>query len=577
VLTRLLRARLGPYRRVLGLVVALQAVQTVAALLLPTLNARIIDEGVLPGDVGFIKRMGAVMVGVTLVQGTFAAAAVFFGARVAMGFGRDLRTVLFHQVTDFSAREVGAFGAPSLITRITNDVQQVQMLVVMACTMAIGAPITMVAGTVMALRQDVGLSVVLLVSMPAAAVILGVVVALMVPAFQVMQERIDQINRVLREQIAGIRVVRAFVREPQETRRFATANEELTATSLRAGRLMSSMFPLVNMLINLSSVAVLWIGGTRVGSGAVQVGSLVAFLTYLVQILWSVVMATFMVSMIPRASVSAVRIQEVLDTPSSVVRPANPVREVTARGQLELRDVGFHYPGAEHAVLSDISFTTRAGETTAIIGSTGAGTSTLVNLVPRLFDATSGTVLVNGVDVRQLDPDLLWGSIGLVPQKPYLFSGTVASNLQYGKPDASEAEMWEALEVAQAADFVRAMPGGLEAPIEQGGSNVSGGQRQRLSIARALVRRPQIYLFDDSFSALDLTTDARLRAALGPHTRDAAVVIVAQRVSTIINADAILVLEDGQLVGRGTHEELLAGCPTYAEIVESQIGEGAAA
>ena len=577
MLTRLLRARLGPYRRVLGLVVALQAVQTVAALLLPTLNARIIDEGVLPGDVGFIKRMGAVMVGVTLVQGTFAAAAVFFGARVAMGFGRDLRTVLFHQVTDFSAREVGAFGAPSLITRITNDVQQVQMLVVMACTMAIGAPITMVAGTVMALRQDVGLSVVLLVSMPAAAVILGVVVALMVPAFQVMQERIDQINRVLREQIAGIRVVRAFVREPQETRRFATANEELTATSLRAGRLMSSMFPLVNMLINLSSVAVLWIGGTRVGSGAVQVGSLVAFLTYLVQILWSVVMATFMVSMIPRASVSAVRIQEVLDTPSSVVRPANPVREVTARGQLELRDVGFHYPGAEHAVLSDISFTTRAGETTAIIGSTGAGKSTLVNLVPRLFDATSGTVLVNGVDVRQLDPDLLWGSIGLVPQKPYLFSGTVASNLQYGKPDASEAEMWEALEVAQAADFVRAMPGGLEAPIEQGGSNVSGGQRQRLSIARALVRRPQIYLFDDSFSALDLTTDARLRAALGPHTRDAAVVIVAQRVSTIINADAILVLEDGQLVGRGTHEELLAGCPTYAEIVESQIGERSAA
>jgi ATP-binding cassette, subfamily B, multidrug efflux pump len=577
VLTRLLRARLGPYRRVLSLVVALQAVQTVAALLLPTLNARIIDDGVLPGDVGFIKSTGAVMLGVTLVQGTFAAAAVFFGARVAMGFGRDVRAALFHQVTDFSAREVGAFGAPSLITRITNDVQQVQMLVVMASTMAIGAPITMVAGTVMALRQDVGLSMVLLVSMPAAALILGVVVALMVPAFQVMQERIDQINRVLREQIAGIRVVRAFVREPQETRRFATANEELTATSLRAGRLMSSMFPLVNMLINLSSVAVLWIGADRVGSGAIQVGSLVAFLSYLVQILWSVVMATFMVSMIPRASVSAVRIQEVLDTPSSVVRPESPVREVTARGQLELRDVGFHYPGAEHPVLSDISFTTRAGETTAIIGSTGAGKSTLVNLVPRLFDATSGTVLVNGVDVRQLDPDLLWGSIGLVPQKPYLFSGTVASNLRYGKPDATEAEMWEALEVAQAADFVRAMPGGLDAPIEQGGSNVSGGQRQRLSIARALVRRPQIYLFDDSFSALDLTTDARLRSALGPHTLDAAVVIVAQRVSTIVSADTILVLEDGQLVGRGTHEELLAGCPTYAEIVESQIGEGAAA
>jgi ATP-binding cassette subfamily B protein len=562
---------------VLALIVALQSVQTVAALLLPSLNARIIDDGVLPGDLGTIRSLGAVMIGVTLVQGTFATAAVFFGARVAMGFGRDVRASLFHQVTDFSAREVGAFGAPSLITRITNDVQQVQMLVVMTTTMAIGAPITMAVGVVMALRQDVDLSVVLLVSMPAAALILGVVVARMVPAFQVMQERIDQINRVLREQIAGIRVVRAFVREPQEAARFATANTELTDTSLRAGRLMASMFPLVNLIINVSSVAVLWIGGDRIASGDIQVGSLVAYLSYLVQILWSVVMATFMVSMIPRASVSGSRIQEVLDTASTVVPPTHPVREVAVHGQLELRGVGFHYPGAEHAVLSDISFTTRAGETTAIIGSTGAGKTTLVNLVPRLFDATSGTVLVDGVDVRELDPDLLWQRIGLVPQKPYLFSGTVASNLRYGKPDATEADMWEALRVAQAADFVGAMPGGLEASIEQGGTNVSGGQRQRLAIARALIRRPEIYLFDDSFSALDLATDARLRAALGPHTRDAAVVIVAQRVSTIAAADRIIVLEDGLLVGTGSHDELLATCPTYAEIVESQIGEGEAA
>ncbi len=576
MLIRLLRSHLGRYRKLLWLVVALQAVQTVAALLLPTLNARIIDRGVLAGDVGYIRSVGALMLGFTLVQGVFAAAAVFYGARVAMGFGRDIRANLFHQVTDYSAREVGAFGAPSLITRITNDVQQVQMLVVMTCTMAIGAPITMVVGVVMALRQDVGLSMILLVSMPAAAIILGTLVARMVPAFQVMQERIDQINRVLREQITGIRVVRAFVREPQETGRFTAANADLTETSLKAGRLMSSMFPLVNLLINVSSVAVLWIGGDRIAAGDINVGSLVAYLSYLVQILWSVVMATFMFSMIPRASVSAVRIQEVLDTESSVERPADPVTEVALHGQLELRGVGFHYPGAAQPVLCDISFTTRAGQTTAIIGSTGAGKTTLVNLVPRLFDATSGEVLVDGVDVRELQPELLWERIGLVPQKPYLFSGTVASNLRYGKPDATDAEMWEALEVAQAADFVRAMPGDLEAVIEQGGTNVSGGQRQRLSIARALIRRPEIYLFDDSFSALDLATDARLRAALRPHTGEAAVVIVAQRVSTISTADEILVLEDGELVGKGTHEELLATNGTYAEIVESQIGEGAA-
>jgi ATP-binding cassette subfamily B protein len=541
------------------------------------LNARLIDKGVLTGNTHYIYRLGAFMIGFTFVQGLFASGAVYFGSKVAMSFGRDVRKNLFHQVTDFSAREVGTFGAPSLITRITNDVQQVQMLVVMTCIMAVGAPITMVVGVVMALRQDIGLSAILLVSMPAAMVILGIVVAQMVPAFQQMQERIDEINRVMREQITGIRVVRAFVREPEETKRFEKANAELTDTALTAGRLMSSMFPLVNLIINFSSVAVLWIGAARINSHDINVGSLVAYLSYLVQILWSVVMATFMVSMIPRASVSAGRIQEVLDTDSSVKPPEAPVTELRARGELELRNVGFHYPGAEHAVLSDISFRTAAGRTTAIIGSTGAGKSTLINLVPRLFDATSGAVLVDGVDVRELDPDILWSLIGLVAQRAYLFSGTVASNFRYGKPDATEDEMWEALEVAQAAEFVRRMPGGLEADIEQGGVNVSGGQRQRLSIARALIRKPEIYLFDDSFSALDLATDARLRAALRPYTRESAMVVVAQRVSTVLDADEIIVLEDGVIVGAGTHDELMVTSPTYAEIVESQMGQDTAA
>ena len=577
MLTGLLRLYLGPYTRVLTAVVGLHAVAASAALLLPTVNARIIDHGILPGDVGYIWTWGGVMLACAVVQLVFSIAAVYHGGKVAMSFGRDLRNDLFHKVTEFSAREVGAFGAPSLITRITNDVQQVQMLVVMVCTMAIGAPMTIVVGVFMAVREDVGLSVVLVFAMPMAGVVLTLIASRMVPAFSIMQERIDQLNRILREQITGLRVVRAFVREPQEVERFESSNAELTAVSLTAGRLMSALFPIVNFLINAASAAVLWLGADRITAGDVQVGSLVAYLTYLVQILMSVVMATFVLSMVPRAAVSSGRIQEVLRTSVSVVPPVDPVRRLVTPGALELREVGFHYPGAEHAVLSDVSFATAPGRTTAVVGSTGAGKTTLVNLIPRLFDATSGTVLVGGVDVRRLDPDVLWSTIGLVPQRPYLFSGTVASNLRYGKPDATEAEMWEALEVAQARDFVEAMAGGLGARIEQGGTNVSGGQRQRLSIARALVGRPDIYVFDDSFSALDLATDARLRAALAPYTRDAAVVVVAQRVSTIVAADEILVLDDGQVVGRGAHDVLVESCATYAEIVQSQIGADEAA
>lgn len=573
---KLLRNHLRPFKKLLGWIVALQTVQTAAALVLPTLNARIIDKGILERDNAYIWRMGGLMLVFSLIQIVFSLGAMYLGGRVAMGFARDLRNNLFHRVTGFSAREVGTIGAPSLITRITNDVQQIQMLVVMCSTMAISAPITMVIGIVMAVREDVGLSWVLVVSMPVTMLVLGVIMVRMVPTFRGMQERIDQINRVLREQITGIRVVRAFVREREETRRFEQANRDLTDVSLRSGRLMSSMFPTVNVMVNLSSVAVLAIGARRVDSGQIEVGVIVAFLSYLVQVLMSVMMATWMIGLIPRAAVSADRVQEVLDTHSSVVPPPQGAAPRT-RAQVEFNHAGFHYAGADHAVLQDITFITEPGQTTAIIGSSGAGKTTLVNLVARLFDVTSGQVLIDGVDVRELDPETLTDRIGLVPQKPFLFSGTVASNLRYGKPDATEDEMWAALRVAQAEDFVRAMPDGLEARIEQGGSNVSGGQRQRLSIARALIRRPEIYVFDDSFSALDLTTDARLRAALPEFTADAAVLIVAQRVSTISTADQIIVLEDGEIVGIGTHDELLDSCPTYAEIVQSQIGEEEAA
>ncbi|KXK60231.1 multidrug ABC transporter ATP-binding protein [Micromonospora rosaria] len=570
MLIRLLRDRLRPYHRTLTAVVLFQFVGTIASLYLPSLNADIIDLGVARGDTDYIVRTGGWMLLVSLLQIVCAIAAVRLGARTAMGFGRDVRAAVFGQVNRFSAREVAQFGAPSLITRNTNDVQQVQMLVLMSCTMLVAAPIMSVGGVVMALREDVGLSWLMLVSVPVLALALGAVIRRMVPGFRLMQTRIDTVNRVLREQITGIRVVRAFVREPYETDRFAVANAELTATALRTGRLMALIFPIVMLVLNVSSVAVLWFGAQRVDAGAIQVGALTAFLQYLMQILMAVMMATFMLMMVPRAAVCAERIVEVLDTEPSVEPPKRPVRTVGTRAELELRDVRFQYPGAAAPVLHGVSFRVRAGETTAIIGSTGAGKSTLLSLVPRLVDVTTGAILVDGVDVREFEPDELWRRIGLVPQRPYLFSGTIASNLRYGNPDATDEQLWAALEIAQARDFVAALPEGLDAPIAQGGTNVSGGQRQRLAIARALVRQPEIYLFDDSFSALDLGTDARLRAALRPVTADAAVVIVAQRVSTIVDADQIVVLEDGAVVGTGRHAELLADCPTYAEIVASQ-------
>ncbi|MEN3614476.1 ABC transporter ATP-binding protein [Plantactinospora sp. ZYX-F-223] len=571
MLTRLLHTYLRPYGRPLAAVVLLQLVGTMASLYLPSLNADIIDKGIARGDTGYIVSTGGWMLLVTLAQIACSIAAVYFGARTAMSFGRDVRGAIFHRVMGFSGREVGQFGAPSLITRTTNDVQQVQMLVVVTCTMLVAAPITLFGGVIMALREDVGLSWLMLVCVPVLVLAIGLVIRRMVPQFRLMQTRIDTVNRVLREQITGIRVVRAFVREPYETRRFEAANEDLTNTALRVGRLTALIFPIVMLVLNLSSVAVLWFGAHRIESGQIQIGALTAFLSYLMFILMSVMMATFMLIMVPRAAVCAERIMEVLRTGSSVVLPTEPVREVHGRGELELRNVRFQYPGAAAPVLRDISFRARAGQTTAIIGSTGAGKTTLLGLVPRLFDVTGGAVLVDGVDVRELDPDLLWDRIGLVPQRPYLFSGTVASNLRYGKPDATDEELWASLEIAQARDFVEALPEGLNAPVAQGGTNLSGGQRQRLAIARALVRRPEIYLFDDSFSALDLGTDARLRAALRPVTADAAVVIVAQRVSTILDADQIIVLEDGAVVGAGRHTELLESCPTYAEIVESQL------
>jgi len=571
VLISLLRRYLPPYRNALIAVVVLQFFGTLAALYLPTLNADIIDNGVAKADTQYILQIGAIMLAITFVQVACTIGAVWFGARSSMGFGRDTRAAIFHQVGAFSAREVTHFGAPSLITRTTNDVQQVQMLVLLTCTMMVSAPIMCVGGIIMALRQDVGLAWLIALSVTVLVVAIALIVTRMVPLFRVMQKRLDNVNRVLREQITGIRVVRAFVREPVERERFDVANADLTDVAIRVGRLMALMFPVVMFVLNASSVAVIWFGGHRIDAGEMQIGSLTAFLSYLVQILMSIMMATFMLVLIPRAAVSAERITEVLDTDSTVVPTDSPIGTVVSRGTVEMIGATFQYPGADEPVLCDVSFLATAGQTTAIIGSTGSGKTTLLSLVPRLFDATGGRVLVDGVDVRDLAPDVLHARIGLVPQKAYLFSGTIASNLRYGREDATDEELWEALRIAQADDFVSALTEGLEAPVAQGGTNFSGGQRQRLAIARAVVRKPEIYLFDDSFSALDLATDARLRAALKPTTRESTVIVVAQRVSSIVDADQILVLDEGELVGVGTHEELLDSCPTYAEIVQSQL------
>ena len=570
MLLRLVRDHLRPYRRHLLVVVLLQCAATVALLFLPSINAEIIDNGVVAGDIGYIWRRGGLMLAVALGQALCAVVAVWFAARMAMGMGRDLRAAIFARVGTFSAREVQQFGAPSLITRETNDVQQVQMLVLTSCTMMVSAPIMMVGGLLMALREDVGLAWLLAVVVPVLGLAIGFIVTRMIPSFKKMQTRIDEVNRLLREQITGVRVVRAFVRERHEEQRFAVANDDLTRVAVTAGRWMASMFPIVTLVSSVATVGVIWFGGHRVDSGEMEIGAITAYISYVMQIVMSVMLATFMLMMLPRAAVCAERIVEVLDTESSVVPPADPVTDLVAPGHLDLEGVTFSYPGAESPVLCEVSLAARPGETVAVIGSTGSGKSTLVNLVPRLFDATAGVVRVGGVDVRDLDPQVLWSQLGLVPQRAFLFTGTVASNLRYGKPDATDDEMWEALEIAQARDFVEALPEGLQAPISQSGSNLSGGQRQRLAIARAVIRRPSLYLFDDAFSALDLATDARLRRALEPITRDATVVIVAQRVATIREADRIVVLDDGRVVGQGTHDELLASCETYQEILTSQ-------
>lgn len=575
MLWKLLVEYLRPHRALLAAVVIFQLAQSIASLYLPTLNADIIDEGVAKGDTGYILSTGTIMLVITLAQIACAVVAVYFGAKAAMGLGRDLRGAIFERVGEFSEQEVTRFGAPSLITRSTNDVQQVQQLVLMSATLMVAAPMLSIGGVIMAIQQDVQLSWLIAVCVPVLLIAVGLIVTRMVPLFRKMQKRIDTVNRVLREQLTGIRVVRAFVREDVETARFTQANADVTDVALHAGRLMALMFPVVMLVLNVSSVAVIWFGSFRIGDGSMQVGTLIAFLSYLMQILMSVMMATFMAVMIPRASVSADRIGEVLGTRSSVLPPLDPVTAAAGgrqrRGELEMRDVGFAYPGADQPVLSGISFTARTGQTTAIIGSTGAGKTTLVNLMPRLFDVTTGAVLIDGVDVRDLHPDLLWGHIGLVPQRPYLFTGTVRSNLLYGNPAATEDELWEALEIAQARDFVEEMEEGLDAPISQGGTNVSGGQRQRLAIARALVKRPELYIFDDSFSSLDTGTDARLRRALKRSTAGATMVVIAQRVSSIVEADQILVLDDGRIVARGTHHELLETSETYREIVSSQL------
>ncbi|MEV7392527.1 MULTISPECIES: ABC transporter ATP-binding protein [unclassified Streptomyces] len=577
MLIRLLRTYLRPYRKPISILVLLQFLQTCATLYLPTLNAHIIDNGVVKGDTDYILSFGALMIGISLAQVVCNIGAVYYGAKTASALGRDVRAAVFDRVQSFSSREVGHFGAPSLITRTTNDVQQVQMLVLMAFTLMASAPIMCVGGIVLALGLDVPLSGVLVAVVPVLGISVTLIVRRLRPLFRAMQVRLDTVNRVLREQITGNRVIRAFVRDEYEQGRFGKANADLTEMQLATGNMLALMFPIVMTTVNVSSIAVVWFGAHRIDSGQMAIGDLTAFLAYLMQIVMSVMMATFMFMMVPRAEVCAERIEEVLDTESSVVPPLAPVTELRRHGHLEIRGVGFCYPGAEEPVLKAVDLVARPGEVTAVIGSTGSGKSTLLGLVSRLFDATDGQVLVDGESVSELDPKLLAKTVGLVPQKPYLFAGTVATNLRYGNPDATDEELWHALEVAQAKGFVEKLEGGLNAPIAQGGTNVSGGQRQRLAIARTLVQRPEIYLFDDSFSALDYATDAALRAALGRETAEATVVIVAQRVATIRDADRIVVLDEGRVVGTGRHRELMADNETYREIVLSQLTEAEAA
>ena len=570
---RLLKTYLRPYRRQITFIVGLLLVQAIANLYLPNLNADIINNGVSKGDVAHIMSVGGFMLGVTLLLGVAAIIAVYWSSRTAMAFGRDVRGALFRKVQTFSQQEVNLFGAPSLITRNTNDVQQVQMVLFFMLNMMILAPITAIGGIIMALREDVPLSGVLVFILPFMAVVIGSLMVRALPLFKAMQVKIDRVNKVMREKLSGIRVIRAFVRTDYETERFDAANRDLTATALKVNRLLAIMMPALTVILNLSMVAIMWFGGIRIDSGGMQIGNLTAFLTYVMQILFSVMMATVMFVMVPRAAVSADRIQQVLDTVPSVNDPATPISTGAAKGFLEFKGVEFRYPGAEDPVLRDISFTANPGEITAVIGSTGSGKSTLINLIPRLYDVTGGSITVDGVDIRDLDRDDLWHRIGFIPQRAFLFSGTVASNLRYGDRDATDKELWHALDVAQAKQFVSEMPEGLEASIAQGGTNVSGGQRQRLAIARALVKMPEVYVFDDSFSALDFKTDSMLRAALRKEITHATTLIVAQRVSTIMHADRIIVLDLGRIVGIGTHAELLETCPTYGEIVYSQLTE----
>ncbi len=576
-LIRVLATYLRPYAAPVTLVVSLLLIQSIANLYLPNLNADIINNGVTKGDIGYIWRIGAIMLALAVVVGILAIVAVYFASGASMGFGRDVRRAVFERVQQFSATEMNRFGTPSLITRNTNDVQQVQLFVQMALTMLVTAPIMLVGGIILAVRENVTLSAILIVILPLMVAIFAILMYFAIPLFQSMQRKIDRITEVLREQITGVRVIRAFNRTPYERDRFEAANADLTGTALRVNRIFALALPALLAIMNLSSVAVVWFGGHLIDSGQMPVGNLIAFLAYILQIMFAVMMAVFMVIFIPRAIASAVRLEAVLQTRPAITDPEQPIEPAAMTGAVEFRDVTFGYPGGEKPVLHGLSFELRPGATTAIIGGTGSGKTTLLNLIPRFFDVTEGTVVVNGVDVRQQPLETLWSSIGLVPQQAYLFRGTVADNLRFGKDDATDAQLWHALEVAQARDFVAAMPEQLQAPVDQGGTNLSGGQRQRLAIARALVRRPPLYLFDDCFSALDAGTDARLRSALKPEARDAAVVIVAQRVSTILSADQIIVVDAGRIVGVGTHQELMSTTKAYREIVASQLGEEAVA